>query len=351
MLSDLKIGVWYGIFSLYQFTFIKLPCSLILKYFNTKLPIIIFWFNFICLTTAQPTNKVLSENVFRFQLLEIPFLFLTVVFAVLAAILLRSAEQVIDTKKISRGMLALAVGYIIMGIGHLVMQANRLLNINVFNSLFGDVGGVIAWYTALMLTWASSSLGFFWIIRSSIKAQVNQQTNILRQKNQELTRKAYRDQLTGAYNRHAFAKIAKKQGILAHQLREPLSLLVLDIDYFKQINDSYGHSVGDLVLQECVSLIKKSLRKTSFLVRIGGEEFCTLLPNTEKSEALIIAERIRTAIEEHKFTYKDDVLKITISIGVAEFDLNEQTIKKTLEKADSALYHAKVNGRNKVEVT
>ncbi len=312
--------------------------------------IIIFWLNFICLAVAQPTSKLLLKAAFHFQLIEIPVLFITVTFAVLAATLLRSTKQVVDIRKISRGMFALAVGYIIMGIGHLVMQANRLFSIDVFDSLFGNAGGPIAWYTTLVFIWISSSLGFYWIIQSSIQAQVHQQINTLQQKNQKLTKKAYHDQLTGAYNRYAFEKIAKKQRILARQSKEPLSLLVLDIDHFKKINDSYGHFVGDVILQECVSLMKKSLRKTNFLARMGGEEFCILLPSTEKSEALTIAERIRTTIEKHEFICKDNVIKITISIGVSEFDIDGQTIKKTIEKADSALYYAKTTGRNKVEI-
>ncbi len=313
--------------------------------------IIILWLNFTYLAVAQskPINEALSGAVIWFQLIEIPTIFLTVIFAVVAAISLRSTEQIIDKKKMSRGMFALAIGYIIMGIGHLVLQANRLMNINVFNSLFGDTGGVIAWYTALILTWSSSSSGFYWIIHSSIKAKVSQETDLLRQKNRKLTQKAYRDQLTGAYNRYAFAKIAKKQRILALQSKKPLSLLILDIDHFKQINDSYGHAVGDFILKEGVSLVKQFLRKTSSLARIGGEEFCILLPKNKKFEALIVAERIRTKIEEHKFIYKDNVIKITISIGVAEFVMDGQTIKQTLTAADSALYIAKNKGRNRVE--
>ncbi len=311
---------------------------------------IILWFNFISLAIAQPSYKASPEAALRFQLLEIPILFLTVLFAVVAAISLQSKEKVIDKKKISKGMLALAIGYIIMGVGHLVMQTNRLMNTNVFNSLFGDTGGTFAWYIALILTWSSSCIGFYWIIQSSIRSKVNQETGILRQKNQKLTKKAYYDQLTGVYNRYAFEKIAKKQRILANKLGRPLSLLVLDIDHFKQINDAYGHVVGDFILQEGASLIKKSLRKTNFLARIGGEEFCALLPEARKFEAAIIAERIRTKIEEHRFIYKDNLLSITISIGVSEFNLDGQTIKQTLAAADSALYSAKNSGRNRVKV-
>lgn len=121
-------------------------------------------------------------------------------------------------------------------------------------------------------------------------------------------------------------------------------MLVLDIDHFKKVNDTYGHSTGDLVLSETAMIIKQCLRKEDILVRWGGEEFVAVLPFTNSKESTIIAETIRLSIENHKFKF---VNKITVSIGIAEKDVVED-FHSWFRRADNALYNAKENGRNTV---
>ena len=134
--------------------------------------------------------------------------------------------------------------------------------------------------------------------------------------------------------------------IKKYELYEDIfSLLMLDIDYFKNVNDTYGHDVGDYVLKELCSTIKNMIRKTDIFGRWGGEEFLLILPNTNKDEAISIATKIRNIIENHKFDY---IPQVTISIGVSVY--NEKSRKEIfLKKVDDALYKAKSSGRNCVE--
>jgi polar amino acid transport system substrate-binding protein len=125
------------------------------------------------------------------------------------------------------------------------------------------------------------------------------------------------------------------------------SLILLDIDYFKLVNDNYGHEVGDKVLQNVAMILKNQLRKTDTLGRWGGEEFLCLLPNTEIAEATEVAEKLRNTIA------KEEIIGITctISLGVKMLDNNDHTIDEAIKRADDALYSAKHKGRNCVVVS
>ncbi|BCD67415.1 GGDEF domain-containing protein [Nitratiruptor sp. YY09-18] len=154
------------------------------------------------------------------------------------------------------------------------------------------------------------------------------------------------DVLTGALRKDAFNEIFGMKILEAKHLQSPLSLIIFDIDHFKQINDTYGHLVGDTVLQELSHIIKDNIRSSEYFVRWGGEEFILLMPGTSLQNAAMVAEKLRRAIEAHDF---DKVGKVTCSFGVTA--LNEKdTIKSFLERADAALYEAKNSGRNVVRV-
>lgn len=158
------------------------------------------------------------------------------------------------------------------------------------------------------------------------------------------------DLLTGVYNRFTILKIGEEQFSLAKRKNIPFSILYLDIDHFKKVNDTYGHSVGDLVLQEFSRKIKDNLRLEDKIGRIGGEEFLVILPYTEKKDALIVAEKLRKNVTEIKIIGYDD-LKLSISIGLVSFDSeladNLKTFDQLISLADSLLYKAKESGRNK----
>ena len=156
------------------------------------------------------------------------------------------------------------------------------------------------------------------------------------------------DSLTGILNRRALYEVLEKEILRSAREKTPLSVVMLDIDFFKKINDKYGHSVGDAVLKELVRRILAELRSYDTFGRYGGEEFIILLPGTFMYEVMAVAERIRNAISSTPFEIASASLPVSASFGVAEFDFKENS-DALVNRADLALYKAKDNGRNRVE--
>ena len=167
---------------------------------------------------------------------------------------------------------------------------------------------------------------------------------------QQVQRLAITDTLTGSLTRRHFLWRCQEEIKRSQKFGYPFSLLMLDIDHFKEINDHYGHLVGDVVLVEVVKCIKKNIREIDSLSRYGGEEFCVLLAETKKPEAKFAAERIRQAVENEMITAYDERVSVTVSIGIASFPEDSQELNTLIDKADTALYQAKQAGRNRVEV-
>ncbi|WP_051261217.1 GGDEF domain-containing protein [Desulfovibrio inopinatus] len=165
----------------------------------------------------------------------------------------------------------------------------------------------------------------------------------------EVLTQADHDGLTRVHNRHYFDKKLQKE-IERHTKRNaPLSLLMIDLDHFKQINDAHGHQAGDDVLRDIARVMRESTRVTDHIARYGGEEFVILLPKTDEDRAKILAERIRKRIANHTFTIKGEGNTITASIGVATYHpKDEYTVSAFLDDVDKALYQAKTQGRDKV---
>ncbi len=160
------------------------------------------------------------------------------------------------------------------------------------------------------------------------------------------------DPLTSCYNRRHFISLAEKELARANRFSRPLSLMIMDIDHFKHVNDTYGHPAGDDVLKQLVELCHKELRSSDFVGRYGGEEFCILFPETGIEGALTAAERIRKHIEINLFHSESIYLKITISAGIAcleSMDKNNATLGDFFVAADKALYVAKSAGRNRIQ--
>jgi diguanylate cyclase (GGDEF)-like protein len=155
------------------------------------------------------------------------------------------------------------------------------------------------------------------------------------------------DVLTGAYNRRFFENRLREEFDRHARYKRPLSVIVLDIDFFKQVNDTYGHLGGDFILKNFAEKIRGRIRSVDILARYGGEEFCCLLPETANEEAMNLAESIRSIIEEAIFDYNGTIIKITVSQGVAELLPESDTPEIFLNRADSALYVSKETGRNK----
>lgn len=155
------------------------------------------------------------------------------------------------------------------------------------------------------------------------------------------------DPLTGILNRRAFHKILKREISFARRHSLPLSFVMIDIDHFKRINDTYGHEMGDRILKRFARIIIKSIRHEDIFARFGGEEFILLLPNTDINSAFSVCERIRQKIEKTKF--KGIKERITASFGITEL-LQQDKELDVLKRADEALYEAKRKGRNRCEV-
>ena len=155
------------------------------------------------------------------------------------------------------------------------------------------------------------------------------------------------DPLTGAFNRRSFEAIIQKLLEISQITNTSITLAVADLDYFKKINDTFGHLAGDEALKHFVNIIKRNLRKSDYVFRIGGEEFLILLPNTELKDAVEIVEKIRKDLEENPLHYDGKEIKITASFGLAEVDKNNY-IDEIIKEADEKLYKAKESGRNKV---
>jgi diguanylate cyclase (GGDEF)-like protein/PAS domain S-box-containing protein len=161
---------------------------------------------------------------------------------------------------------------------------------------------------------------------------------------QEMEYVASIDKLTGIYNRHKFEELFSLEAERTRRFSSPLSLILLDIDHFKSVNDTYGHDTGDDVLKHLCSIIKSNIRQIDIFARWGGEEFLILSPGTNLTEVKMFAEKLRLAVEEASFPR---VNNITISIGLSEFEADD-TFSNLFKRADKALYFAKNNGRNQV---
>jgi len=166
---------------------------------------------------------------------------------------------------------------------------------------------------------------------------------IVEQKMRELSET---DHLTGIYNRRKLFELLEGEVNMANRYDRPLSLLMFDIDRFKEVNDTFGHNIGDVVLKTTVRIIGGVIRRTDIFARYGGEEFILIMPETDLDSAQAVAEKIRGVIEHHLFPGAD---RITISIGIAAMSA-EESDDALIRRADEALYAAKRGGRNRVEI-
>ncbi|NMG55470.1 GGDEF domain-containing protein [Aromatoleum aromaticum] len=163
----------------------------------------------------------------------------------------------------------------------------------------------------------------------------------------ELRQLATTDPLTGILNRRRFTELTTQEIHRAHRLRHPLTLIMLDIDWFKRINDAFGHTVGDCVIQSLASACASELREIDILGRLGGEEFAVVLPELGASGSLEVAERLRQKVEGLQITLNDGrIVRFTCSLGVAVLKDTDQSPDTLLVRADNALYRAKRDGRN-----
>jgi diguanylate cyclase (GGDEF)-like protein len=164
----------------------------------------------------------------------------------------------------------------------------------------------------------------------------------------ELARAASLDYLTGICNRRAIEDLATRSIAAARRHGIPMAMMIVDVDHFKRINDEFGHQAGDVALVETVKRIRDALRSEDLVGRLGGEEFVAIMPSTDAASALAAAERMRQAFAATPMQLGERDLLITVSIGVAVLDAQDQAYSQLLRRADRAMYAAKTAGRNKV---
>ncbi|MDT8371629.1 MAG: diguanylate cyclase [Gammaproteobacteria bacterium] len=178
-----------------------------------------------------------------------------------------------------------------------------------------------------------------------IKA-IEQESDELRQLAALSREQALKDALTGIWNRQALDEVMEKEYARWLRYQSPLSIIIWDIDYFKKVNDNYGHAAGDKVLKTIAQIFKKATRDADFIARFGGEEFMGIFPETRLEEALSLANKIREKVANSKFHYDNKPVPITASAGLAMFRPND-SIDDVFKRADQALYRAKESGRNR----
>ncbi|CCK82252.1 GGDEF domain-containing protein [Desulfobacula toluolica] len=166
-------------------------------------------------------------------------------------------------------------------------------------------------------------------------------------KMEQLRTAAVMDSLTGCYNRREFENQLKRNISRAVRHKNDLSVFMFDLDHFKNVNDTYGHLAGDKVLQEVTRIVKNNIRADDILARYGGEEFIVIMPETSKTKAMELADRLRIKISNKLIVHGDDTIKVTASFGVSELTKSAD-MARIIQDADTMLYKAKLNGRNTV---
>ncbi len=184
------------------------------------------------------------------------------------------------------------------------------------------------------------------------KIKAEQMALGLKQANDKLRELAFRDELTGLFNHRYFQEVFEAEIERSIRYKHPLSFFLLDIDFFKKVNDTYGHLAGDQVLREVGQTMRKLVRNSDIVARYGGEEFAIVLPETGVAGARVLAQRIRRGIEQLKIAFGDQVISVTVSIGITCTDMDETELERAalIESSDNKLYEAKRTGRNRVVI-
>jgi diguanylate cyclase (GGDEF)-like protein len=185
--------------------------------------------------------------------------------------------------------------------------------------------------------------------RLDLEKQISERTAELTQANRQLQELAVTDELTGLYNHRHLVRTLESEFKRALRYKRNFTLLMVDVDFFKQVNDVYGHPCGDLVLRELARIFKKTVRATDVVGRYGGDELAVVLLETQKEMALKISEKLRREVEKYPFKWEGEPFQVTVSIGAASaFEKGIRDWSTLLNAADKALYQAKAGKRNTV---
>jgi diguanylate cyclase (GGDEF)-like protein len=183
-----------------------------------------------------------------------------------------------------------------------------------------------------------------------IEGFLNEATSVIESKklNEILRESSLRDAMTGLYNRRFMDEYLSKNMPQVLKNKDTVALLMIDMDHFKMVNDTYGHDVGDVIIKKLSKTITENIKESDLAVRYGGEEFLVLLHGVDEPEAIEIAERLRLKVADMKVKAGNEILQKTISIGVSMFPSDTDSVWKCIKFADIALYRAKESGRNRV---
>lgn len=189
-------------------------------------------------------------------------------------------------------------------------------------------------------------IGCFLLIRD-----VTAETN-LQDKYRDKADQSIKDRLTGLHNRAYFDQLLPKllKDIDEGISNNPLCIMMSDIDFFKKINDSYGHLAGDFILAQMAGIFRKNFRKSDAICRYGGEEFIGIFQSSDLTGAAAAADGLRKTIQDHTFDFEGTIIPVTISIGIAQYIPGKETMSEVMARADAALYYSKDSGRNKVSI-
>ena len=238
--------------------------------------------------------------------------------------------------------------FIAMILGHLVV-GNRfgffIVALSILIVVSGNQLMSLSLSNHTLITFVMSLLIASLMMAAYSSKIIAYEANMLRQ-NGELKNMVNRDLLTGIMSRRFFMDMANHFFSASLRNKSPITLLMLDIDYFKNINDSYGHHIGDQMLIVFTETVSRYLRKSDIFGRLGGEEFGVVLFETDASGAMVLAEKIRQAIEDARYDVEGISIKMTTSIGVGERIDEDGSFERMIIRTDEALYHAKKGGRN-----
>jgi diguanylate cyclase (GGDEF)-like protein len=273
--------------------------------------------------------------------------------AVLEVSLDRLAQQ---QRELLLWSLVTAAGGLVLAGGLATLLASRVTaQITAINDVVTRVGqgalderidGVRSGVLASLAEGINAMIGRIAATQEELQFRVEQATRELRHQKEAAEQAARTDTLTGTATRLAFTEVAEVEMQRALRYRNDLSLLMLDLDHFKGINDEHGHVTGDAVLVHFAQVVQQQIRNMDLLARLGGEEFVVLLPNVNAEQAAVLAERIRGAVSESRLMANGRPLRFSVSIGVAQFDWRELSLTRWMSRADAALYRAKEQGRN-----
>lgn len=218
---------------------------------------------------------------------------------------------------------------------------------------YGELNNLIHQKAAqqrIVMDWLAISIAILIVIILLLVGGLMQAMLRLNRQNRKVTELSFIDELTGLGNRRYLNSITENLYLQSQRHPRPVSLALLDFDHFKQVNDNFGHPAGDRVLQVFSKAVLAETREADVVARLGGEEFCVLMPNTDTKNAQAVAERIRQRISTLSPQELGIPVSVTISLGLATAHTGNTTFNRLYSRADQALYQAKTNGRNRVEI-